>query len=175
MGKKIGRKFVALCSVAVGTIYAAGYVITGAAPIAQAGTSVAQQVAVGHRQAHTGTTGSGTGSKASSTTKSGTAPAIHKYLDGTYQGSGSNRIGTVAVAVTIQQGKIVKAQISACDTHYPEAYINPVLPQQVISTQCSNVSLISGATLSSEDFQNAVDMALSQAQNPKYTGTGNGA
>lgn len=98
------------------------------------------------------------------------APATQKYIDGTYSGSGSNRIGMVSVAVTIHNGKISDVQITQCYTHYSESYINPVLPQEVMSTQNPSVGNISGATLSTQDFETAVYQALSQAQNPNYKG-----
>jgi uncharacterized protein with FMN-binding domain len=92
------------------------------------------------------------------------------YLDGTYTGSGSNRIGTVQVAVTIKNGKIVSADITGCYTHYPESYIDPVLPNEVVARQSADVDIVSGATLSSQDFADAVNQALSQAKNPNYGG-----
>lgn len=91
-----------------------------------------------------------------------------QYLDGTYTGSGSTRIGTVAVAVKISGGKIARVEITACDTHYPESYINPVLPDYVVAHQTTRIPIVSGATLSTADFYYAVTQALAQAANPHY-------
>lgn len=105
--------------------------------------------------------------------KKSTAPAVNttdKYLDGTYNGSASNRIGEVDVAVTTKGGKISNVQITGCYTHYPESDINPVLPNYVVSHQTNQVPVISGATLSTEDFYYAVEQALNQAHNPNYKG-----
>jgi len=115
-------------------------------------------------------------SSSSSTTtktvsKKSTTPTVnttHKYLDGTYTGSAENRIGMVSVAVSIQSDKIANVQITACDTHYPQSYIDPVLPDYVVSNQTTQIPVVSGATLSTEDFYYAVVQALSQAANPNY-------
>ena len=113
-------------------------------------------------------TSSQTGSKATTSTSKPTNTS--KYLDGTYNGSASNGIGMVAVAVSIHQGKIGNVQITACYTHYPEYYIDPVLPNYVVAHQTTNIPVVSGATLSTEDFYYAVEQALQQAQNPNYKG-----
>ncbi|RBN38092.1 FMN-binding protein, partial [Priestia megaterium] len=84
--------------------------------------------------------------------------------DGTYSGQGSNRIGTVYVSVTIKNDRIDTVEITEADTHYSESYIEG-LPSQVVQRQSSDVDVVSGATLSTEDFQNAVDDALQQAMN----------
>ncbi len=85
------------------------------------------------------------------------------YKDGTYTGMSSNRIGGVQVAVTIKSKKIASVQITDCTTSYSESNIAG-LPDQVVARQSANVDLVSGATLSSEDFQGAVQQALQQAQ-----------
>jgi uncharacterized protein with FMN-binding domain len=101
------------------------------------------------------------------------APKVNttqQFLDGTYNGSATNAIGSVSVAVSIKSGKITDVQITACDTHYPEAYINPVLPNYVVSHQTIRIPIVSGATMSTADFYYAVVQALQQAQNPHYKG-----
>lgn len=128
-----------------------------------------------HTSTSSGTASNST-SKAASTApksppKSSQPPATQQqWLDGTYQGSGSNAIGAIYVAVTIKSGKIANVQITQCDTHYPESYIDPVMPQAVIQQQQANVGYVSGATLSSFDFMNGVNQALAQAKNPNYKG-----
>ena len=72
--------------------------------------------------------------------------------------------------MTIKSDKITNVQITQCDTHYPQGYIDPIMPQAVVKEQIANVGYVSGATLSSYDFMNAVNQALQQAHNPKYTG-----
>jgi uncharacterized protein with FMN-binding domain len=86
-----------------------------------------------------------------------------KYHDGTFTGSGTNRFGTVEVAVTIKKGKIAAVDITSSRTRYPQRYINP-LPQEVLDAQDDNIDTISGATRSSEDFIEAVHQALLLAE-----------
>lgn len=159
---KMSPKFVVLCSLAVGAIYTSGYSITANGSTAPSAPPPQQS------QAAPANNSAASGSNSSSAAKP-TKPA-QQYLDGNYTGSASNRIGMVSVAVTISQGKIANVQITACDTHYPEGYIDPVLPDYVVSHQTTNIPVVSGATLSTEDFYYGVVQALSQAQNPNYKG-----
>lgn len=145
---KMGPKMVALCSAAIGIIYATGYYVTAPAAVETAAVPAAT---------------AGQAAQAGAAAKSAAQPVkLTKYLDGTYTGSGTNRIGTVQVAVTIKNDQITDVQITACNTHYPESYIRD-LPQQVLSRQNSAVDVVSGATKSTQDFKVAVDQALSQA------------
>lgn len=66
--------------------------------------------------------------------------------------------------MTIKNDRIDTVEITEADTHYSESYIED-LPSQVVQRQSSDVNVVSGATLSTEDFQNAVDDALQQAMN----------
>jgi uncharacterized protein with FMN-binding domain len=102
-------------------------------------------------------TSQGSSSSSGQTALSGT------YKDGTYTGSGSNRIGTVEVAVTIKGGKISSVEITNCNTHYPQSRIDN-LPAQVVKNQSDQVNNVSGATMSTTDFRTAVRQALQQAQ-----------
>ncbi|MCL6452698.1 MAG: FMN-binding protein [Alicyclobacillus sp.] len=186
----MGSKFVALATLAVGAIYASGYAVSGESPRAAETTSgsvaasnASSNPSPGSNHAASNVssganhTASGDASAAGShgTTNGASKPSSHvdtaqRYLDGTYQGSASNRIGTVAVAVTIHSGKIAEVQITQCDTHYPEYDIDPVLPQYVVQHQSTQIPVVSGATLSTEDFYYAVLQALNQAKNPNYKG-----
>lgn len=133
------------------------------------GTGVAKHVASPTAR----NTTSHTKKPVASVPKAPAKPAVNttsQYLDGTYHGSGSDNIGTVYVAVTIHSGKISNVQITQCDTHYPQAYIDPVLPQEVVARQNASVDMVSGATDSSSDFAVAVQQALAQAKNPHYAG-----
>ena len=102
-----------------------------------------------------------TNSSTQKTTTSSTPKSLYK--DGTYYGEGYNRIGGIQVAVTITQGKIASAEITQCTTHYRQSAIDPALPNQVVARQSANIDFVSGATKSSQDFQNAVAQALQQA------------
>lgn len=87
------------------------------------------------------------------------------YKDGAYTGSGTNRFGTVEVAVSIKNGEISNVDITNCTTHYSQSRIDPVLPKEVLQKQSADIKFVSRATYSSEDFQYAVMEALNQAKN----------
>ncbi|MCY9670338.1 FMN-binding protein [Paenibacillus alginolyticus] len=137
---KINKKWVALCSTAIGAIYAAGYFATETQATIQ---QPQQQVQV-------------TQTKSTQTNR--------LYKEGTYTGSGSNRRGSIQVAVTIKSDKITDVEISHFAMHYT---IDDVvgLPQEVLQKQSAQVRNVSGATYSTQAFKDAVQDALSQARN----------
>ncbi len=141
---KMNNKMIALCSLALGTIYSAGYVITETE-----GTSVAAS----NFMANTIQPGQMANAQ--------TASSL--YQDGTFQGQAENNIGSVQVAVTIKSDKITAVEITYCDTSYSQSNIDD-LPAQVVARQSAQVDNVSGATRSTEDFQAAVEMALQQAK-----------
>ncbi len=92
------------------------------------------------------------------------------YKNGTYTGPSVDvNWGFVQVQATIQNGKISDVQV----VQYPNERrtslsINsvavPMLQQEAIQAQSANVDLISGATLTSEGFQESLQTALDQAR-----------
>lgn len=82
-----------------------------------------------------------------------------QYKDGTYFGWGYSRHGDIQASVSVQDGRIVAAQITQCLTRYSCDVID-TLPSQVISRQNAFVDLISGATESANAFSNAIYRAL---------------
>ncbi|WP_235549172.1 MULTISPECIES: FMN-binding protein [unclassified Paenibacillus] len=136
----MNKKWVALCSTAIGAIYAAGYFATETQATIQ---QPQQQVQV-------------------TQTKSSQINRIYK--EGTYTGTGSNRRGSIQVAVTIKSDKITDVEISHFAMHYT---IDDVagLPQEVVQKQSAQVRNVSGATYSTQAFKDAVQDALSQARN----------
>ena len=85
-----------------------------------------------------------------------------QYRDGSYTGIGENRHGDVEVTVTIAGGRIAGAPISQCGMQYPCSRI-AMLPGQVLARQNTDVDLVSGATMSSTAYQEAVMQALAKA------------
>jgi len=155
MMAKMSNTMIALCTAAIGAVYATGYIATLPTE-AQSTSSHKERIQI---QQPSSTIGEeATPSSAPQQTTSST------YKDGTYYGEGMNRIGSVQVAVTIKGDKITAVDITNCDTHYSQSYIDD-LPNQVVASQSSDVDVVSGATLSTEDFQTAVDNALQQAMN----------
>ncbi len=86
------------------------------------------------------------------------------YKDGTYTGTGSNRRGSIQVDVTIKGGQINAVEVSRYAMHYSQNDIVN-LPQEVIANQSAKVKNVSGATYSVQAFTDAVQNALSRAQN----------
>ena len=92
------------------------------------------------------------------------------YKDGTYTGPVEDvNWGNVQVQATIQNGKITNVQF----LQYPNdrntsvrinSIADPELEQEAIQAQSANVDTITGATLTSEGFQQSLQNALSQAQ-----------
>ena len=171
---KMDPKIVALCAAAIGIIYSAGYVVTEPAVLAQNSppTAIASTQNASDSNAPVTSKSEVKTPKAPSKDSGTSVSSAHsaavtaqgQYKDGTYTGQGSNRIGTVGVAVTVKQGKIISCEITDCSTHYPVSAINPVLPNEVVSRQSGNVDIVSGATRSTQDFRSAVQEALAQAK-----------
>ncbi len=175
------RRLVALSASAIATIYAAGFALTRTAdaglavavsdPPATATATVSPQSTPGATpvvgaSAPTATstaTSTSTSTPTATATSTATATATSGYKDGTYSGQGTSRRGGVNVSVTVQGGSITNVQITSVSTQYPVSRIAS-LPSAVIKQQSANVNVISGATYSSQAFNQAVQQALSLAQ-----------
>ena len=95
-----------------------------------------------------------------------TAPAASekaRYRDGTYFGWGTSRHGDIQAAVSVEEGRIVSATVAQCLTRYSCAWIAP-LPPRIVRDQGTTFDYVSGATESSDAFQDAVADALTHAQ-----------
>ena len=92
-----------------------------------------------------------------------------QYKDGTFTGSVADAYyGNVQVSATISKGKITNVKfIQYPDTHGTSVIINqqamPYLIQEAIQSQSANVQIISGATFTSQAFQQSLQAALNQA------------
>ncbi len=100
-----------------------------------------------------------------------TAPSAGSgYRDGTYTGPSVDvNWGLVQVQTTIQGGKITNVQF----LQYPNerntsvrinSFAVPQLEQEAIQAQSANVDIVTGATLTSEGFQQSLQDALNQAK-----------
>jgi uncharacterized protein with FMN-binding domain len=210
------KKWVALCSTAIGAIYAAGYFATEtqatiqqpqqlAQANVQADSSQSQQQAQVNTptgssqpeqqaQVNTPTTSSQPQQLAQVSTPTASSQPQQKapvstptassqpqqkapvstptassqpkslYKDGIYKGTGSNRRGSIQVAVTIKSDKITDVEISHFAMHYSERDVVG-LPSEVLQKQSAQVQNVSGATYSTQAFEDAVQEALSQAHN----------
>jgi uncharacterized protein with FMN-binding domain len=195
------KKWIALCSTAIGAIYLAAYSVTETQATimqpqqqtqayVQAESSQPQQQA----QANTPTESSQAPSTLtpdtqtpsiqtpstqipstpapstptpSTPTPSTPVPSTQTkslYKEGTFKGIGSNRRGSIQVAVTIKADKITDVEISNFAMHYSESDVVG-LPDEVLQKQSAQVDNVSGATYSTQAFENAIQEALFQAQN----------
>ncbi|KIL38956.1 FMN-binding protein [Gordoniibacillus kamchatkensis] len=164
---KMDKKWVALCSAAIAAVYAAGYVTTEteAAP-AQTPQQYAQtDVQSGGGWASQADPFGQNGQASKSAGQPGkTSQSKKLYKDGTYTGMGSNRRGSIQVAVTIKNDKITDVEISHFAMHYSESDVVG-LPGEVLQKQSAHVNNVSGATYSTQAFEDAVQDALTQAKN----------
>lgn len=178
MARKLEKNLVALGSAAVVAAWAAGFVhssrasdesavvalpsanavtATASAPVptspplsTPAATAIARAIA----------TATATTTPPPSTSSVASVPVV--YRDGTFNGSGSNRFGTVEVAVTVEGGHITDATITRCTTRYPVSRIAG-LPAATVKAQSTDITLVAGATYSSRAFRDAVTQALARA------------
>jgi len=93
------------------------------------------------------------------------------FQDGQYPGKAFDAYyGLVQVQANINGGKLESVDVLQWPSHrrtsqYINAQAIPVLQQEVISAQNTQVDLVSGATLTSEAFLRSLNSALSQASN----------
>jgi uncharacterized protein with FMN-binding domain len=103
------------------------------------------------------------------TTQTASTPA-GQYTDGTYTGSAANAYyGTVQVQAVIQNGKITNVQfLQYANDRSTSVAINdraiPILQSEAIASQSANVNIVSGATFTSQAFEQSLGSALQQAQ-----------
>ena len=104
---------------------------------------------------------SGAGSDSESGSDSGDEAG---YKDGTYTGEADGFGGTVAVEVTVKDGKIEAVEVTSAEKE-DSAYLTmaeDIIPK-IIEAQSAEVDTISGATFSSTGIKNAAEQALEQA------------
>lgn len=97
-----------------------------------------------------------------------TTPSIDttttNYKDGTYTGTASGYAPNLTVDVTVSSGKITDIEIvnhNESPGFYERAF--ETVPQEIISSQSTDVDTVSGATFTSKGIINAVEDALQDA------------
>jgi len=103
--------------------------------------------------------------RSSSTAPSTTAADARRTVDGTAE---RNRYGDVQVRVTLQGSKIVDVQALVLPNDRERSaeisdYAGPKLRQAALRAQSANIDLISGATYTSEGYQQSLQSALDKA------------
>ena len=92
------------------------------------------------------------------------------YKDGTYTGNVANAFyGNLQVQATVSGGKLTDVKLLQYPSDRTESVqvnnkSNPILISEALTAQTANVQIVSGATQSSEAFQQSLGNALSQAQ-----------
>uniref|UniRef100_UPI0038905042 FAD-dependent oxidoreductase n=1 Tax=Treponema sp. TaxID=166 RepID=UPI0038905042 len=87
--------------------------------------------------------------------------------DGVFTGKGEGRNGEVEVEITVKDGKIFDAKIVK-ESETPEIALPAeelILKQFITSGSTEEIDVVSGATLTSNAVLDALDEAISQAQN----------
>ncbi|MGL4452793.1 MAG: FMN-binding protein [Sarcina sp.] len=88
------------------------------------------------------------------------------YTNGTYTGQAFGYNGEIEVAVTINSNNINNIKITKInDTPSYAQQPSILIPQEIISSQSTNINAISGATSTSFGIINAVKNALGKAKN----------
>lgn len=92
--------------------------------------------------------------------------AESNYKDGVYNGEAKGFGGTVAVEVTVENGKISKIDVTSHEKE-DAAYFDSAtyVIDEIIDEQSTDVDIVSGATFSSNGIIGAVKDALGKAEN----------
>lgn len=92
------------------------------------------------------------------------------YKDGTYKGSDfQNPYGDVQISIVITNGKITTVNLlsmpnAAERSQYLSGQAGPLLQSQTISAQSAQIDGVSGATYTSQSYQQSLQSALDQAK-----------
>ena len=85
--------------------------------------------------------------------------------DGTYEGTGRGRNGTIIVQVTLKAGKIESIKVKSHSEDAPFFKRAKALLDTIVEAQSTDVDTVTGATLSSNGILEAVNDALKKAGN----------
>ena len=117
----------------------------------------------------TGTTGSAGSGTTSGSTTSGSGTTGSTAGTTTYDGAvASTRWGDVQVRITVANGKVTASEAIA----YPNgnghdqqinAYAIPILNQEAVAAQSATISMVSGATVTSQGYVQSLQSALDKA------------
>jgi uncharacterized protein with FMN-binding domain len=160
---KLSGSIIAISSAAIVAVYALGRANSSAVsnqPMVHAPTAAAS---VTPSAAPTVVAGAGPTAAASSSPSQPTSTPTATYKDGSYTGSGNSRHGGMDVTAVINGGRIISANVVSCSTRYSCSDVDPLV-SEAVSTQGVLVHYISGATDSSDAYNEALLNALAQAK-----------
>lgn len=104
------------------------------------------------------------------TQSSAAATQVSGYNDGTFTGqSVDNPYGTVQISAVISNGKITDINFLKMPDNMGHSVMlsresSPLLKQTTINAQSANIDFVSGATFTSESYQQSLQSALDQAK-----------
>jgi len=116
-----------------------------------------------------GSSSSGSSTSPSTSTSPSASSSSSSSSSGTFTGAAaSTQWGTVQVQITVQNGKITKAQAIQYPSDNPHdqqinAYAVPQLNSEVISKQSGSIDAVSGATVTSNGYIQSLQSAIDQA------------
>ena len=95
------------------------------------------------------------------------AAGVPSYVDGTYTGEAEGFGGTVAVEVTVKDGKITGVEVTSAEKE-DGAYLSMAkdIISEILEAQSADVDTVSGATFSSTAISDASAQALEKAVQP---------
>ena len=104
-------------------------------------------------------------SSSSSTTSSTTVPGTRRTVDGTDE---TNPYGDVQVRITVLGNQIVDVKALTLPSDRERSaeisnFAGPRLRQEVLKAQSANIDIVSGATYTSESYQQSLQSALDKA------------
>ncbi len=110
-----------------------------------------------------------TGSTPSDTSTTGSGSSGGSGTDGTFTGDSiMTRWGLVQVAITVKNGAITKSEVVQVPWNNPRdqqinSYAVPILNQEVVTAQSSQIDMVSGATVTSDGYVTSLQSAIDQA------------
>ena len=136
-------------------------------PAAAAGVDLANGTPTATTSKKPSAAASGSKGKASSAAKT-SAAAKNGLKDGTFKGDGAtNPYGTVQVSIKVASGKITEVSATFPLTGN-SATINPVaipkLKQETLTAQSAKVAAVSGATYTSQSYNESLQSAVDAAK-----------
>lgn len=138
---------------------------TGAGTSAQPGSGTAASSGTAGSTGSTGTTSGGTGGSSSASSATGTQPGATSGTKTVVGSTVQTRYGPVQLSVTFTGGKISAVKALQTPSSHGEsvqinAYAVPILTQEAIAANSSNIDTVSGATFTSEAYAQSLQSAI---------------
>jgi uncharacterized protein with FMN-binding domain len=148
---------------------------TGVVALGQAGTGTGSGGSAGSGStttsppAESGSSGGGTSSGSGSSADSSSSSSSSSTSSGTYTGDAvTTRYGPVQVEITVENGTITESVVTQVPwsngrDQQINSYAVPILNDEAVRTQSSQIDMISGATYTSEGYVQSLQSAIDEA------------